>query len=67
MAGVVDWSVYMKEESGVDWIAGKLEEGLDFRLSGGVGGAEIGGMETAVIWLQSEKKRIFHSTLCFFH
>ena len=28
MAGVVDWSVYMKEESGVDWIAGKLEEGF---------------------------------------
>ena len=60
-------TLYMKGESGVDWIAGKLEEGLDFRLSGGVGGAEIGGMETAVIWLQSEKKRIFHSTLCFFH
>ena len=33
MAGVVDCSVYMKEESGVDWVAGKLEEGLDFRVS----------------------------------
>ena len=33
MAGVVDCSVYMKEESGADWIAGKLEEGLDFRVS----------------------------------
>ena len=26
MAGGVDWSVYMKEESGVDWIAGKQVE-----------------------------------------
>ena len=35
MAGGVDCSVYMKEESGVDWVAGKLEEGLDFRVSEG--------------------------------
>ena len=26
---------HFKEESGVDWLAGKLEEGLEFRVSSG--------------------------------
>ena len=52
MAGVVDCSVYMKEESGVDWVAGKLEEGLDFRVSEGFFGFVYSG-SFLLLWIQA--------------